>query len=414
MTISALRALGDKTITIDKRLRFSTTFMFNTTLDTMMMLFALGGYDCTDLFRGSNAVIIRNFHLQMFLYVWFVIPYGWNTIRPYPLLSYCCKVQLRPRLVCANVQAGQRLNCLYAGDYFTHCVLTGSMRRITYSYCTVAPLMIHLRTLLVCLTYVAELVHAMNWYYFLSGSKYGLSGCSYMFCARHRQTHLWKPYSWGSVEQPRSWLGSQYAQTKLGICCWHLIMYISYIISFLSMACKLCQTTATHVKHLSMCVVKLHFTQCRVELNVVTCCGDIFSYAPSMNTDISDGLYCDVPNIFAVQEAAGTQNEHKGPVVGCEDKQPTKGLSCLGLRDYFIIRLPKFSEERPLLSTLTMIMAEVVAKLTSGNMADSSDPDETLQPVVARWGVYCMSIIHSTVIYVDAFCMIIIYSFFNE
>ena len=41
-TISTLRALGDKTITIDKRLRFSTTFMFNTKLDTMMMLFALG------------------------------------------------------------------------------------------------------------------------------------------------------------------------------------------------------------------------------------------------------------------------------------------------------------------------------------------------------------------------------------
>ena len=66
-----------------------------------------------------------------------------------------------------------------------------------------------------------------------------------------------------------------------------------------------------------------------------------------------------------------------------------------------------------MLSTLTMIMAEVVAKLTSGNMAGSSDPDETLQPVVARWGLYCMSIIHSTVIYVDAFCMIIIYSFFS-
>ena len=47
--ISTLRALGHKTITIDKILRFSTTFMFNTTLDTMMMLFALGGYDCADL-----------------------------------------------------------------------------------------------------------------------------------------------------------------------------------------------------------------------------------------------------------------------------------------------------------------------------------------------------------------------------
>ena len=116
-------------------------------------------------------------------------------------------------------------------------------------------------------------------------------------------------------------------------------------------------------------MVSLHFTQYRVDLNIVTCCGDILSYAPSKNPDISDGLYRDVPNIFAVQEAAGTHNEHKGPVVGCEDKQPTKGLSCFGLRDYFIIRLPKFSEERPLLSTLTMIMAEVVAKLTSCNMA---------------------------------------------
>ena len=100
-----------------------------------------------------------------------------------------------------------------------------------------------------------------------------------------------------------------------------------------------------------------------------------FLYAPSKNPDISDGLYCDVPNIFAVQEAAGTDNEHRGPVVGCEDKQPIKGLSCLGLRYYFKIRVPKFSEERPLFSTLTMIMAEVVAKLTTFNMAGSSDPD---------------------------------------
>ena len=145
-------------------------------------------------------MIIRNFHLQMFIYFWFVIPYVWNTIRPYPLLSYYCKGQLRPCLVCANVQAGQRLHCSYAGDYSSRCVLTGSMRHITCSNCTVAPLMIHLRTLLVYLTYVAELVHAMNWYDFLSESRYGLSGCSYMLCARLRQTHLWKPYRWSSVK----------------------------------------------------------------------------------------------------------------------------------------------------------------------------------------------------------------------
>ena len=95
------------------------------------------------------------------------------------------------------------------------------------------------------------------------------------------------------------------------------------------MACKLCQTTATPVKHLSMCVVKLHFTQYRVDLNVVTCCGDIFSYAPSKNPGISDGLFCDVPNIFAVQEAAGTDNEHKGLVIDCENRQAIKGLSGL-------------------------------------------------------------------------------------
>ena len=64
--------------------------------------------------------------------------------------------------------------------------------------------------------------------------------------------------------------------------------------------------------------------------------------------------------------------------------------------------------------TLTMIMAEVVAKLTTFNMAGNSDPDETLQPVVTRSGLYCMPIIHSTVIYVNAFCMIIINSSFNE
>ena len=133
-----------------------------------------------------------------------------------------------------------------------------------------------------------------------------------------------------------------------------------------------------------------------------------FLYAPSENPDISDGLYCDVPNIFAVQEAAGTDNEHRGAVVGCEDKQPIKGLSCLGLRYYFKIRVPKFSEERPLFSTLTMIMAEVVAKLTTFNMTGSSDPDETMQPVVTRFGLYCMPIIHSTVINVNAFCTIIL------
>ena len=156
----------------------------------MMMLFALGGYDCADVFRGTNAVIIRNFLSANVLYFWFVIPYGWSTIRPYPLVSYYCKGQLRPCLVCANVQAGQRLHCSYARDYFTHCFLTGSMRHITCSNCTVAPLMIQLRTLLVCLIYVAELVHAMNWYDFLSESRYDLSGCSYMVRARLRQTHL--------------------------------------------------------------------------------------------------------------------------------------------------------------------------------------------------------------------------------
>ena len=177
------------------------------------------------------------------------------------------------------------------------------------------------------------------------------------------------------------------------------------------MACKLCQTTATHVKHFSVCVVKLHCTQCRVELDVVACCGGIFSFVPNKNSDISDGLYCNVPNRFVVQDAAGTVYEQKGPVVGCEDKQPIKGLSCLGLRDYFIIRVPKFSEERPPFSTLTMIMAEVVVKLTTFKMTGISDTDETLQPVVARSSLYCMISIHSSVIYVNAFCMIIINSF---
>ena len=67
--ISALRALGDKTMTKDKRLRFSTIFMFNTTLDTMMMLFALGGYDCADVFWDRLAPVLKTIFHQCVIHI---------------------------------------------------------------------------------------------------------------------------------------------------------------------------------------------------------------------------------------------------------------------------------------------------------------------------------------------------------
>ena len=140
-----------------------------------------------------------------------------------------------------------------------------------------------------------------------------------------------KPSRRESVKQPRPCLGCQYAQAGLGICCLYVIICLLSITPLLLTTCKSSRTTALCAEYLPMCVAKLPGLQRKIQLNLVTRDVGIFFYTLSKNSDISDGLNCNAPNIAVGQEALCSDNKHQGPVVGSEDRQHINGPLLFGL-----------------------------------------------------------------------------------